>query len=162
MALPGPKPKPTRLRLLDGGAGHRPLNPDEPKPAPLALEPPERLTDAQKEIWRETLAVTPPGMLTSLDAELLSKYVVALSWHRTMERMVNDYGTLVKIPGAEKTDPAPLPVYSPAYCQWRTLARDIVKYAAELGFSPTSRTRVKVDRSTKKQSPFGELKEFGD
>jgi P27 family predicted phage terminase small subunit len=36
-------------------------------------------------------------------------------------------------------------------------ARDMVKYAAEFGFTPAARTRIAVEQSTKQQSKFSGL-----
>src|ERR1039458_9560068 len=56
MAIRGQKPKPSYLRAIDGGAGHRPLNEDEPKPPGKLLEPPAFLSDSQRDLWFAKLA----------------------------------------------------------------------------------------------------------
>ena len=33
--MPGPKPKPTRLKVLQGNPGHQKLPKNEPKPRPI-------------------------------------------------------------------------------------------------------------------------------
>jgi P27 family predicted phage terminase small subunit len=156
LAIRGQKPKPSYLRAIDGGAGHRPLNEDEPKPPGKLLEPPAFLSDSQRDLWFAKLADVPPGMLTRIDASVFTNWVVACDLYDQALRKVNEYGLLVKAPITGT------PMQSPALSILNRQARDISKFASELGFTPTSRTRVKVDRRTKKQSPFGELKELGD
>jgi P27 family predicted phage terminase small subunit len=95
-------------------------------------------------------------MLTRIDASVFTNWVVACDLYDQALRKVNEYGLLVKAPITGT------PMQSPALSILNRQARDISKFASELGFTPTSRTRVKVDRRTKKQSPFGELKELGD
>ncbi len=45
------KPTPTRLKLLGGNPGKRPLNLDEPQPEPTLPEPPAHLSDEAKAEW---------------------------------------------------------------------------------------------------------------
>lgn len=40
MAITGPKPKPTAIKILEGNPGKRPLNLNEPKPQRIAPECP--------------------------------------------------------------------------------------------------------------------------
>lgn len=48
----GRKPKPTKLRELNGNAGKRPLNKDEPQFTEIvAVEPPEWLSEMAVQMW---------------------------------------------------------------------------------------------------------------
>ena len=43
--MPGPPPKPTKLKLLAGNPGKRPLNENEPEPEAVAPSVPAHLDD---------------------------------------------------------------------------------------------------------------------
>lgn len=65
----GPKPKPTRLKILAGNPGRRPLPKDEPKPSGTATRPSWLNREAIK-VWED---LAPGGyalgLLTSRDGE---------------------------------------------------------------------------------------------
>lgn len=58
--MPGPQPKPTALKLLEGNPGHRPLNDQEPKPNQVA---PEELVQIKPQMLRDGEAKDPHTML---------------------------------------------------------------------------------------------------
>ncbi len=151
--MKGRKPKPTYLKLLDGNAGHRPLNPDEPEPVGDLLEPPESFSPAQRILWQVTLKNAPEGMLRKLDAGVFTSYIVNYAEFLEAAKKVDDLGAVVKMPGGQ-------PMQNP-YVSIRNRANaQMVKAAAELGFTPSSRSRVKVTAGKKSKSAFGKLKTF--
>lgn len=150
----GRKPKPSYLRVLDGNAGHRPLNKEEPLPKGNLLEPPASLSDRQKEIWRRTLALAPPALLKDLDESVYKIWVVAYDYHDEANRMVGTHGVFMKT----KTG---TPIQSPWIAVVNRQALIMMKAAAEMGFTPSARSRVKVD-PTKEANKFSELKELGE
>lgn len=147
----GGKPKPTYLRVLDGNAGHRPLNKDEPKPQFRLIEPPESLSDRQKEIWRRTLAQAPPELLTTLDEAVFKIWCIAYDYHDHANSMVAKGGVFMKTKNG-------VPIQNPWVAVVNRQALVMLKAASEMGFTPSSRTRVKVE-STKAASKFSELKD---
>lgn len=151
----GRKPKPSYLRLLDGNAGKRALNAEEPKPAHALADPPESLSDRQKDIWRRALAQAPPQMLTTLDASVFTVWVVACDFHDQANTMVTKHGVFMK---TKKTG-------TPIQCPWMAVvnrqALIMMKAAAEMGFTPTARSRVKIENATP-SGTFAELKELDD
>jgi P27 family predicted phage terminase small subunit len=134
----GRKPKPTHLRLLDGNAGKRPVNESEPVPRGDLRDPPDWLTDDQKEGWRYALDAAPAGMLKRLDRSTLAIWVVAEDLHRQASIAVGKFGLITK--SANKGEPMQNP-YLPII---NRQAQIMLKAAAELGFTPSSRTRVEV------------------
>jgi P27 family predicted phage terminase small subunit len=151
----GRKPKPSYLRVLDGNAGHRPLNPDEPQPTGDLIEPPEWMTDSQKAGWRYAIRNAPGGLLRLLDQSILSAWVCAEDLHRTAAEKVARIGALVKVGehGAWQQNPY-LPIMNKQ-------ALIMMKAAAEMGFTPSSRTRVRVERDRGK-NPFADLQSLDD
>jgi len=152
----GPKPKPTYLRVLDGNAGHRPLNKEEPQPAGDLIEPPAWMTASQQDGWRYAIAKAPGGLLRQLDQSILSVWVIAEDLHRQASEKVARHGALVRVGanGAWQQNP-----YMPILNKQAIL---MMKAAAEMGFTPSSRTRVRVEKSRNAANAFSDLKEFTD
>lgn len=155
----GRKPKPTYMRVLDGNAGHRPINTDEPKPEPVPDDepPPEWLSDDQKEGWRYAMKNAPAGMLSALDRSILVAWVVAEERHADAAQHVSRLGSLVKGKGG-------VPYQNPYLSIMNKQAQIMMRAAAELGFTPSSRSRVKVTppKGAGRGNPFADLKELTD
>lgn len=159
---PGRRPKPSWLRVISGNPGKRPLNDAEPMPAGELVEAPAWFHDAAKPEylieWRKALAAAPPGLLRSLDESMLVTWVVAKVLHAEAAQKVMQYGALIKTPvtGA--------PMQSPYISIMNRQAAVMHRASAEMGFSPSSRSRVslKSKRQGKESNPFTDLKELGD
>ena len=71
----GRRPKPTRLKVLTGNPGKRPLNPDEPKPERAIPECPAELGPVARREWdRLGKELASLGLLTNLDRAALAAY----------------------------------------------------------------------------------------
>lgn len=160
----GRKPKPTYLKVLDGNAGHRPINEDEPKPKIDLSEPPADFGASEQRIWREAIASAPPGMLKDLDASVFGAWVTctyrlqcARATMNRLEKMdETTKGTLIKGPGGKM-------IVNPLLREIRGMSDAVRKLAAEMGFTPTSRTRVKVPKSDQASAnPFAGLASLDD
>jgi P27 family predicted phage terminase small subunit len=151
----GRKPKPTHLRILDGNAGRRPLNDQEPVPVGDLLEPPEWMTETQKDGWRYAIANAPLGLLKYLDRSVLVVWVVAEDVHREAALKVAEYGAVIK-------SPTGLPMQSPYLAVMNKQAAIMMKAAAEMGFTPSSRSRVRVGEAPRATNRFAGLREIGD
>jgi P27 family predicted phage terminase small subunit len=147
------------MRVLDGNAGRRPINPDEPIPAGKLEDrpPPDHLNDAQKQIWREAIKSSPAGMLRDLDESVLEVWVVARERHRDAAKIVAQLGSLLKAKDGGAYQ-------NPYLSIMNKQAMLMLKAAAELGFSPSSRSRVKVapPKGAGGGNPFADLKSLGD
>lgn len=156
----GRKPLPSHMRVITGNAGRRPINTDEPTPtAPIAPDAPRHLTPRQQEIYAEARATAPEGLLGNLDESVFIAWVVAYDLHQQYNDDVGKYGRWVKAKGAPTGMAA-----NPAIAQLNKQAKILQSLAAEMGFSPSARSRVKVDPNngkTKAGNPFQNLKTFG-
>lgn len=75
MTARGPKPKPTKLKLLTGTARTHRLNPHEPQPDAAQPDAPEHLTDVAREEWdRVVVDLMALGIMTHLDRGALAAY----------------------------------------------------------------------------------------
>jgi phage terminase small subunit len=71
--MAGRPPKPTRLKILNGNPGKRPLNAAEPQPARGVPSCPAWLDDYAKEKWAELAELLHGlGVLTLADGETLT------------------------------------------------------------------------------------------
>lgn len=143
----GRKPKPTFLRVVEGNPGRRPLNKREPKPSRDLAAAPADLTDTQKLIWNDAIASAPAGLLKQLDQSVLRVWVVACDIHVRATMALEKTGLVTLSPdrGVE--------MQSPYLAIVNKQAAIMMKAAAELGFSPSSRSRVTV-------APDAEADEF--
>jgi P27 family predicted phage terminase small subunit len=128
------------MKKLRGNPGNRPLNPDEPKPNSLTNDPPEHLSPGAKKYWKETIKLLEgAGILSELDADVLSLYSeTKLKWVHAMKQ--------IKKNGYVVNAPSGFPVQSP----WVQIANksydQLMKILPELGFSPSSRSRLKIEK----------------
>lgn len=152
----GRKPKPNYLRVLDGGAGHRPQNLDAPEPVGDLIEVPPTLSATQQLIWRGGLASCPPGMLKLIDASVFKNWVVSVDMVEHLRQDIEKFGRVIKGPNGA--------IVNPLMRELRGYMDKVRQHAAELGFSPTARPRVKVDKSKAPGggSAFEKLKSLGD
>jgi len=139
----GRKPEPTALKLLRGNTGHRPM-PDpekEPKPDPTCPKCPTWLNKVAKAKWKEIVPqLHKMGVVTRIDRDILTLYCETWSQLReaTDRRADKEVGFAWQ-----------------AEC--RHLKAQIHKYKAELGMTPSSRTRLSVSKPETTGNPFKDL-----
>lgn len=141
--MKGRKPTPTALRLLRGNPRKRPVNQDEPQPAPLAgdLSPPAWLDpDAKTEWLRLAPMLSRLGVLTETDADALAAYCESwVTWKQATAR-VRQFGMVVK---RSKAD-GELPVISPYVKIAHHAMAQMRAFLVEFGMTPSSRARIRT------------------
>ena len=150
----GRKPKPTWLKLVSGNPGKRPLNVDEPQPVGDLASPPDWFSPEQRIEWDRALRAAPLGLLRSLDESMLVVWVCAKVAHADAVQKVATFGSVIKSGGQAQP--------SPYVGIMNKQATVMMRAAAEMGFSPSSRSRVSVKDQKPKSSPFADLKELPD
>ena len=138
----GRKPKPTALKLIEGNPGKRRINAREPKPPGSVPTCPAHLSPTAKSEWKRLATVLNQiGLLTQIDRSVLAAYCQAYG------RWVEAERKLAETPPILKT-PAGYVQISP----WITISNKQVelmaRLMAELGLSPTSRSRLAVQVKT--------------
>lgn len=151
----GRKPRPTHLRLIAGNPGRRPMNKNEPVPTTNLTEPPEWMSPSQKDGWRYAMAHAPDGLLKKLDSSILTAWVVAEDVHRQATENVIKFGMLATNRRTGDVTQSPFLVIQ------RQQALLMMKGASELGFSPSSRSRVSREPDKEPDNPFSDFKEEG-
>lgn len=145
----GRKPKPTHLKVISGNAGKRPLNKDEPQPVGDLVDPPDWMSDEQKASWRYAIEHAPQGLLRRIDQSALVAWVVAEALHREATKELTKTTLLVKAPVTG------LPIQNPYLAIINRQSQIMLKAAAELGFTPSSRSRVSnAGAPAKDTNPF--------
>jgi P27 family predicted phage terminase small subunit len=146
----GRRPTPTRLKLLSGTARKHRMNAAEPQPSALASlpDPPADLDELACAEWRRIgpeLVVC--GVLTVVDLETFAVYCQAVSDRKTYRARMRELGPVIALEDRK-------PRLSPYVRLEREARETMARAAAELGITPSSRSRVhRVD-------PAREMDEF--
>lgn len=142
----GRKPKPTKIKELEGNPGRRPLNDREPKPELADSRVPRGRLDAEgRRLWKilaEPLARN--GILTELDLPALEMLCHHFSIARSGKLESDRTG--VTSTGARGK------VKNPATSVFEQNSKLFIRYAAEFGLTPSSRVRIKVDLKEKEKT----------
>lgn len=151
----GRKPKPSHLRIIEGNPGHRPINSDEPQPDTDIGEPPPHLSVRAQYYWREAIKHAPAGMIKQLDAGILTNYVVAQARREAAAQKVDEAGAIIKVPGNSGQF-----MQNPFLSVEKSMMAIIQSAGQDLGFTPSSRSRVKISGKKKTKSALGKLREL--
>lgn len=139
MGKRGPRPQATKLRILAGNPGKRPLNQQEPQPAEIQPPPPpEWLDDEAKTFWRDLAPkLSAVGCLTELDLPKLEGMAYWWSRWRSAVADVAKLGAIVRTgQGGAIRNPNCI---EREHC-WQEFAR----LASQFPMSPADRTAIKV------------------
>lgn len=143
----GRKPTPTHLKLVSGNPGKRALNKSEPKPKGRLSSAPDWMSDDQQAGWDYAITHSPVGLLRLLDRSALTAWVIAEDLHRQASIAVGKFGLITKSP--TKGEPMQNP-YLPII---NRQAQIMMKAAAELGFTPSSRSRIALGEGNGEEDP---------
>jgi len=147
MSIPGTKPKPIKLKLLEGNPGKRKLNKNEPNPEPTAPVCPDWLLDDAKEEWREMSAVLERlGILTSIDKAAFAGYCQSYAKWKRAEEFIKKFGFTYKIPKKDKEGNI-VSIYIAAFPEVsiaRSSLEHVRQFCAEFGLTPSSRGRISL------------------
>jgi P27 family predicted phage terminase small subunit len=132
----GRRPIPTRIKVLTGNPGKRPLNPNEPQPEPALPECPPELSPLARQEWdRLCTELAKLNLVSHLDRGALAAYCGAYAlWAEAMEQ-IQKFGTIVK-------SPTGYPIQSPYLAIANRQAEIMLRVASEFGFTPASRSRI--------------------
>lgn len=160
MSLRGAKPKPTRMKALSGTLRPHRMNPAEPDPPPGVPEAPPHLTAAAREEWtRVTEEIAGLGIVTCLDRGTLAAYCQAYGrWvaaEEALGRMARKDAITSGIVIRTKSGNA---IQNPLVGAANKAMADMVRYAAEFGMTPSSRTRVAAFEVDDEDDPFAQFK----
>lgn len=136
--MPGPPPKPTALKRLEGNPGRRPLNEREPKPRKRRPKMPAWLSEDEQAEWKRiTRELAAMQLLTSADADAIAVYCQVAVRYRAASDEVRDKGLTVMTPNG-------YPVINPALSIVNKCIQQMHRLLTEFGMTPASRSRIAV------------------
>jgi P27 family predicted phage terminase small subunit len=135
----GRKPKPSKIKELEGNPGKRALNKKEPKVESAIPPCPNHLTGAAKTEWdRLTKELHVLKLISQIDRAALAICCTAWADYVKAENMLKKQGEVII---SDKGG-----MYQNPWVAIKKRSMDqIVKFYAEFGMTPSSRSRVKVD-----------------
>jgi P27 family predicted phage terminase small subunit len=157
----GRKPKPTAIKLVTGNPGRRPTPPDEPEP-PVGIPkcPPHLDAEAKREWRRMARELDDLGMLTTIDRAVFASYCQAWSTWRQALKTVQKVGMVIRAKErvTEKPDGSivrtgGVPMVNPLYKLIDAENAKMMKALTEMGMSPSSRSRVRVEKRAAEADP---------
>lgn len=135
----GRKPKPTEQKKLQGNPGKRGLNKNEPKPDVVIPDCPEHLQGAARTEWKRiTEELVKLKLISNVDRAALASYCEA-------------WGMLVKASKKLKTQGEVITsdeggMYQNPWLSIRNKSMEqVLKFSAEFGMTPSSRSRIKTE-----------------
>ena len=133
----GRKPKPARLKLIDGNPGKRPIG-REPQPPASQPSCPAHLSPTAKAEWKRLARMLNGiGVVTQADRAVLAAYCQAYGRWVEAERKLKETPPLLKTPsGYVQQSP------------WLSISNKqlelMMRCMAELGLTPSARNRLAV------------------
>lgn len=149
MTKPGPRPKPSGLRLIEGtdkkGRSGRKLDLAKEPIAPDGdLLPPYELNEEKQQIWDQTTRdLEVMGVASPADSNQVVAYVEAVYLHRRASIALADQSLL--------TQGDKVRVANKLIQVQRESAATMLRFAQEFGLTPSARARVEVGNYGSKQ-----------
>jgi P27 family predicted phage terminase small subunit len=148
MGKRGPRPTPTKLKLLRGNPGHRPINKSEPQPSADGIVMPTHLGEVAAFKWREILPLLQDvKVMTRADVEALARYCDTYEWWLAVRKVLREQGDTYPIlnDGGQVKYVAQRPEVSIAH----KLAQQMRQLEQDFGLNPSARTSLNVQTEEK-------------
>ena len=152
-----PGPKPTSIKVLEGGRGHRTKSEkakqaNEPKPRPILPDKPPYLSETASKRWDELLPeLDYSGVLTRVDGDILAGYCMAYADVVSLTKVIKNRGRTYTV-GTNGAVSA-----RPEIAMLNRAKDDLRKFGAELGIGAAARTKVEVNKADAKKDPVEDL-----
>jgi P27 family predicted phage terminase small subunit len=146
----GPIPKTDAERILEGNPSKRPLRGESPQPRGLPTCPPWLSLEAKQEWRRVAPELARLGLLTKLDRAQLAGYCSSCAWWRRVQEVLSTQGSVYVTPKG-KIEPRPEVAIA------KIAGEQMNAFAAQLGLTPTSRSRMRFPQSEAEIDPMEEL-----
>ena len=151
MGKRGPKPQPTKLKILRGNPGCRSLNGDEPQPPTDGIAMPSHLGPVASARWAELLPVLQATrVMTRADVEALGRYCDTWEWWLAVRAKLKAEGDTYGILN-DKGDVKYI-AQRPEVSIANKLAAQLRQLESDFGLSPAARTSLKVEPDAKEES----------
>jgi len=141
MGRRGPPPQPTKLRILKGNPGKRPLNEREPKLASQVPSCPRWLNLEAKREWRDVVSLLKAmKILTRVDRDALTAYCQTYARWKAAEQFLDKHGEVY--PVRDEQGNVRCMQQFPQVSIARNLLQVLRSCWQEFGMTPSARTRV--------------------
>ena len=153
------KPKPTKLKLLEGNPGKRPLPTNEPIPQPIEpIKSKLTLSEIECLIWDELYGILAPlGLCTEADGENLANVCRIIRRIREIDLIFQDPEVQMLISYTESAPNGterPVVKINPLVTEQRNLMKDLRLYANEFGMTPRGRVGLSVGSRESDKNPM--------
>lgn len=147
--MPSPIPEPTAIRLLKGNPTGKPINSREPKLPVVDLEMPAELQDqAAKDEWTRIVPVLREmRVLTQADRSVLMGYCIAYGIASEARLQLGDLKRMSEQSSGRTMARAEMRILQEALDL-------MLRFARELGLSPSSRSKVQAQEPNTKDDPW--------
>ncbi len=139
MAIPGRKPKPTALRLVEGNREHRPINTGEPKPKLIMPPCPMIVEGHAREVW-DLLGpqMVSLGILTEVDWMGFAALCIEWATYVEAKKALKEGGAVWQSDSGYRQSVPEVKIANEALGKVKALL-------AEFGLTPSSRARLNLD-----------------
>jgi P27 family predicted phage terminase small subunit len=136
--MAGRRPKPTKLKLLQGTQRSDRVNRQEPDPKSEIPSCPKHIQGESRREWKRiTKELGALGLLTKVDRAAIAAYCDAYGrWTEALGKL-HEKGLLVKAPSG-------YPILNPYLSIINSALDQMRKFLTEFGMTPSSRTRINV------------------
>ena len=158
MGKRGPRPEPSKLKLLKGNPGKRAINHDEPKPevTPIVPDPPDWLEAYAKAEWHEVAPhLHRMGLLTAVDLTTFAVYCQSYARWRTAEEWMTEHGNTIVLRDKDGKTRAVSRVPQAIVAQAALV--DLNRFGSAFGLSPSARTSIQAVPVAKTENKFKKL-----
>ena len=151
MGRRGPKPTPTKLKILRGNPGCRRLNAEEPQPPSDGIVMPPHLGPVAALRWAELLPMLQSTrVMTRADVEALARYCDTYEWWLAVRAKLKAEGDTYPI--LNDKGEVKYIAQRPEVAIAHKLAQQLRQLEADFGLSPAARVSLKVEPDAKPQS----------
>ncbi len=149
--MPGRRPKPTKLKLLQGNPGHRPLNTNEPEYKVEIPKPPKHLNKVALQEWKRVSKVLfEQGLLTTVDMAGLAAYCQSFSRWAAAETQLEKEGLTDTTTNGNTIQNTLVGIANQAMEHMR-------KHLIEFGMTPSSRSKVTAQDTKQEKDPWSKF-----
>ena len=136
----GRKPTPTKLKILHGNPGRKPINQNEPKPKDGLPTAPRHLSAGAKKAWKKLRPeLEACGIATQVDTVAFEMLCTAYADYLEACKKVNEFGAIWIEKGESQI---PKFAYSPYWSVMNREWKKIQTMLVEFGMTPSSRSKV--------------------
>ncbi len=136
--MAGRRPKPTKLKLLQGTQRSDRINRREPDPKSEIPSCPKHIQGESRREWKRiTKELGALGLLTRVDRAAIAAYCDAYGRWTEAASKLSEKGLLVKAPSG-------YPILNPYLSIINSALDQMRKFLTEFGMTPSSRTRINV------------------